>query len=279
MEADRGMGKVRGVFFLSDRTGITAETLGNMLLTQFSGVQFDRITIPFINSAAKAEETVRRINAYRDRHGEPPLIFSTAVDDDIRAILATAGGVFMDFFESFIARLEDSLGAPASHSVGLAHGANPGTYQRRIEAVNFALAHDDGARMDHYAEADLILLAPSRCGKTPTCLYLALQHGLRAANLPLTEEVLEAERLPEPLTRFRSKLFGLTIDAERLAQIRSERLPNSRYASREQCARELRLAQGVYRRLGTPSLDATHVSVEEIATHIIHQMGLKTILR
>ncbi|AOU99839.1 phosphoenolpyruvate synthase regulatory protein [Acidihalobacter yilgarnensis] len=273
------MTKVRGAFFLSDRTGITSETLGNMLLTQFAGVQFERVTIPFINSAAKARGVVERIDAYRERHGEPPLIFSTAVDDEVRGILATADGVFMDFFESFIARLEDTLDVRASHSVGLAHGVNPGTYHRRIEAVNFALAHDDGARTDHYAEADVILLAPSRCGKTPTCLYLALQHGLRAANMPLTEEVLEAERLPASLLDYRSKLFGLTIDPVRLAQIRSERLPNSHYASREQCERELRLAQGIYRRLGAPSLDTTHVSVEEIAAHIIHQTGLKSILR
>jgi regulator of PEP synthase PpsR (kinase-PPPase family) len=260
------MQQTRGVFFLSDRTGITAETLGNMLLTQFEGVQFERFTLPFINSREKAAEAVARINAYARSNGHAkPLVFSTAVDDDVRVLLQAVDGVFIDFFDAFISRLEDSLGTRASHSMGLAHGINPGTYYRRIEAVNYALAHDDGVSIRNYANADVILLAPSRCGKTPTCLYL--------------EENLDAERLPPELLAHKGKLYGLTIDPQRLSEIRSERLPNSRYASVEQCSHELDQAQRMFRRHGIKVLNTTRVSVEEIATIVLHDLQLKSLAR
>ena len=272
------MQQTRGVFFLSDRTGITAETLGNMLLTQFEGVQFERFTLPFINSREKAAAAVARINAYARTNGHAkPLVFSTAVDDDVRVLLQAVDAVFIDFFDAFIARLEDTLGTRASHSMGLAHGINPGTYYRRIEAVNYALAHDDGVSTRNYANAGVILLAPSRCGKTPTCLYLGLQHGIYAANMPLTEENLETERLPEELLAHKNKLYGLTIDPQRLSEIRSERLPNSRYASVEQCRHELHLADRMFRRLGIKALNTTRMSVEEIATVILQEMNLKSL--
>lgn len=268
----------RGVFFLSDRTGITAETLGNMLLTQFEGVQFERFTLPFINSREKAAEAVTRINVYARTHDHAkPLVFSTAVDDGVRVLLQAVDGVFIDFFDAFIARLEDTLGTRASHSMGLAHGINPGTYYRRIEAVNYALAHDDGVSTRNYGNADVILLAPSRCGKTPTCLYLGLQHGIYAANMPLTEENLESERLPAEVLDHKSKLFGLRIDPQRLSEIRSERLPNSHYASVEQCRHELHQADRIFRRAGIRVLDTTRMSVEEIATMILQETGLKSL--
>lgn len=267
--------QTRGVFFLSDRTGITAETLGNMLLTQFEGVRFERFTLPFITSRERAAEAVARINAYARAHRPyKPLVFSTAVDDEVRVLLQAVDGVFIDFFESFISRLEQALGMRASHSVGLAHGIDPGTYFRRIEAVNFALAHDDGASTRHYDRADLILVAPSRCGKTPTCLYLALQHGVFAANMPLTEESLSSGELPPQILAHSDKLYGLSIDPGRLAEIRSERLPGSRYASLEQCRWELIRAERLYRRLGIPWLNTTRMSVEEIAAVIRHAQKL-----
>ncbi|APZ43660.1 pyruvate, water dikinase regulatory protein [Acidihalobacter ferrooxydans] len=274
------MQQTRGVFFLSDRTGITAETLGNMLLTQFDGVQFERFTLPFINSRQKAAEAVTRINAYARMAGRAkPLVFSTAVDDDVRVLLQAVDGVFIDFFDAFIARLEKTLGTRASHSIGLAHGINPGTYYRRIEAVNYALAHDDGVSMRNYGNADVILLAPSRCGKTPTCLYLGLQYGIYAANVPLTEEIFESGRLPPEVLAQKSKLYGLTTEAERLSEIRSERLPNSRYASVEQCRQEIYETDCIFRSLGIKALNTARMSVEEIATVILQDMGLKSLAR
>ena len=101
--------------------------------------------------------------------------------------------------------------------------SDPKRYNMRIEATNFAMSSDDGQGVQHYHEADLILMGVSRSGKTPTCLYLALQYGVFAANYPLAEEDLESGRLPQILEGFRAKIYGLTISPETLTQIRRER--------------------------------------------------------
>lgn len=99
-----------------------------------------------------------------------------------------------------------------------------------------------------YDEADIIITGVSRSGKTPTCLYLALQYGLKAANYPITEEDINDQKIPAPLKPFKSKIFGLTIDPERLAVIRNERKPNSRYSSIKQCNYEVEEVELMYRR-------------------------------
>lgn len=266
------MTQKRTVFFLSDRTGITAETLGHSLLTQFEAFDFRHSTIPFINSVEKARATVESINQAAEESGQRPIIFSTTVSDEIRDILRSSNALFLDFFDTFIGPIEAELQARSSHASGRAHGmANRDTYQSRIDAMNYALNHDDGLTTRSYDRAEVILIAPSRCGKTPTCLYLAMQYGIYAANYPLTEDDLDRRHLPEFLQPHKAKLYGLIIDAERLSQVRGERRPGSRYASLAQCSYELRQARQVYERFQIPFTETTSISIEEIATLVMQE--------
>jgi regulator of PEP synthase PpsR (kinase-PPPase family) len=270
------MARQRIVFFVSDRTGITAETLGNTLLTQFDGVEFRKSTLPFINTTERAQQAVSRINDAARLMPERPLVFSTTVDDGIRAVLRSANGLFLDLFDSYIPVIEGELGLASSRTVGRVHGmADSEGYRSRIDAINFAMSHDDGLTQKDYERADVVLVAPSRCGKTPTCLYMALQHGLFAANYPLTDEDLEHGRLPELLLKYRDKLYGLTSSADRLHRVRSERRPGSRYASLEQCTYELRQAEQLFQRHNIPVVNSADRSVEEIAVVVMQDKNLR----
>ena len=262
----------RIVFYLSDRTGITAETLGHSLLTQFGTVEFTRESLRFIDSPDKALAAVDKINHAADETGTTPIVFSTLVDPKVRDIVAASKCVFFDLFDAFIEPLEQEIGTKSSYSIGRSHGMEDiADYESRVSAVNFTLRHDDGATTRDYDKADIILIGVSRSGKTPTCLYLALHYGIFAANYPLTEDDIDELKLPDVLQPFRKKLFGLTIKPERLYQIRSQRRPDSHYASLRQCQLEVRHTQALYQKLGIPFLDTTTISVEEIATSIMQQ--------
>lgn len=266
----------RSVFFLSDRTGITAEMLGHSLLTQFEGVEFQKTTLAFLDTLDKAHNAVAQINQAAIRDGTKPLLFSTLLNEEVREIIDTSDGMLFDFFDAFINPLELELGLHSAHAVGRSHSMGRySDYKSRIDAVNFAMGSDDGNTLRDYPEAEVILVGVSRSGKTPTSLYLALQYGIRAANYPLIEEDLESDRLPECLRPFRNKLFGLTIAPERLQQIRSERRPDSQYASVQQCRYEVRAAESMFRAENIPFLDTSAVSIEEIAATLLQQTGLK----
>jgi regulator of PEP synthase PpsR (kinase-PPPase family) len=267
----------RTVFFVSDRTGITAETLGHSMMTQFDGVEFSYTRLPFLDTAEKMAEAVQRINAVMDDDGMKPIVFSTLVNTELLdQIRRDCKGVVLDFFDAFNAPLEAELGIKASHVMGRSHGmGNFANYTARIEALNFALNNDDGVTTRNYSAADIILIGVSRSGKTPTSLFLALQFGIHAANYPLTEEDLQVRALPEVLRPFRDKLFGLTIDPDRLQQIRSERRPNSRYANSSQCQLEVDAVESLYRKENIRFLNTTHMSIEEISTTILQTAGLK----
>lgn len=265
----------RTAFFVSDRTAITAETLGHTLLTQFESVNIDQSSLRFIDSLERAEKARDRINQAASE-GNRPLVFGTLINPEIREIVKSSNCLFLDFFDVFIAPLEQELNVKSSLTAGRSHGLiDIETYSSRIDAVNFTLNHDDGSTVSQLNEADIILIGISRTGKTPTCLYLSLHYGIRAANFPLTEDDLEELRLPETLRPYRSKLFGLTIDPLRLQQIRQERLPDSRYASVGQCDYEVRQAESLLRKLGIPYLRITMKSIEEIAATIIDMAGLE----
>ncbi len=266
----------RWVFFLSDRTGITAETLGATLLTQFDEAEFKQSTLPFINSEDKARAAVEYIDQVAGSSGLKPIVFSTTVSDEVRAILRGANALFLDLFDLFVPQLEGELNVKSMHREGRAHGiADRDTYQIRIDAMNYALNHDDGVGEDGYEEAQVILIAPSRCGKTPASIYLAMQHGVFAANYPLTPEDLENQRLPRILEPHRDKLYGLSIEPDRLHHIRSERRRGSQYASLPQVSFELRQAESLYKRQRIPSSDTTNMSIEEIATMIMQEKGIR----
>jgi len=269
----------RTVFFVSDQTGVTAETLGHSLMTQFEGLEFRPVTLPFVSSLDKAHETVRRIDRAAQEEGVRPIVFSTLVQDELRDVVMTANALFLDLFSAFVGPLERELNTRSTHRAGRAHGiADLAAYTTRINATNFALANDDGSGGD-YAHADVVLIGVSRVGKTPTCVYMALQYGVFAANYPLTEDDLEVGKLPSRLQQFRAKLFGLTIRSERLRQIRSERRPESRYASRAQVQYELRAADALFARYAIPSLDTSESSIEEIASRILNTTGIERRLR
>lgn len=266
----------RTVFVVSDRTAVTAEALGHSLLTQFDGVAFKPITVPFVDTIDKARDVAEKINIIAAQEGQRPIVIASLVQDDVRRQLLGCDGLVLDFFEAFLGPLEKELGLKCSHTLGRAHGISDAKrYNLRIEATNFALASDDGHGLQHYHQADLILMGVSRSGKTPTCLYLALQYGVFAANFPLAEEDLESGRLPQSLEPYRAKIYGLTISPERLRQIRLERRAVGRYATSQQVSFELRAAENLFKRFSIPYIDTTHSSIEEIASTILNDTGIE----
>lgn len=272
------MTEIRPVFYVSDGTGITAETIGHTLLTQFTGLQFATDRIPFVDTPDKARLAVEEIRRGAEQYGCRPIVINSCVDPELNAILAVSDALMLDVFAPFIEPLEQELGTQRLSRVGQAHGmVDFETYHRRINAMNYALSHDDGVSMD-YADADVILVGVSRAGKTPTCVYLALHYGIRAANYPLTPDDLDGERLPAKLRTYREKLFGLTIDPQRLYQIRQERRPNSRYAELDTCRREVAAAEIMFRMERIPVLSTTHASIEEICSRLLEELGINRVM-
>ncbi|MEM1243665.1 MAG: pyruvate, water dikinase regulatory protein [Pseudomonadota bacterium] len=260
----------RTVFFISDGTGLTAEALGHSLLTQFEKIQFNAITIPYVNDVDKARSVAHRIDAAYAAEKTKPLVFTTLLNPIIYQIIHETYSYHVDFFERFIEPLEKELATVSSHTTGKTHGLRSyKNYMKRMNAINYAIANDDGTNTNDYKRADIIITGVSRSGKTPTCIYLALQYGLYAANYPLTQEDFITKALPDALLTYRDKLIGLTIDPERLQQIRSERRPNSRYAELENCQYEVAQGLNLFRRFGIRYLNTTTHSIEEIAAEIL----------
>jgi regulator of PEP synthase PpsR (kinase-PPPase family) len=238
------------------------------------------MTLPFIDTEDKAREAVRTINAVQETGAPRPIVFSTLVQDDFRAILKEAHGLHLDIFDAFLEPLAAELGEQPSFEPGRAHGMSDiDAYMRRIEATNFALANDDGGMSRNYDVADVILVGVSRSGKTPTCLYLALQYGVYAANYPLTDEEFESGKLPDFLVKQKQKLYGLSIDPQRLTQIRKERRPVGKYSSTQQVRFELREAEKIFRRYSIPNVDTTKFSIEEISSRILDSTGVERRVR
>jgi regulator of PEP synthase PpsR (kinase-PPPase family) len=270
----------RTVFFLSDQTGVTAETLGHSLLTQFDSQNFRQVTLPFIDSEDKAREAVQKINEAASDADARPIVFSTLVQDEFRSAVREADGLHLDIFDVFLEPLEEELQQESTHTAGRAHGmSNMESYMKRIEATNFALANDDGGITRDYEMADIILVGVSRSGKTPTCLYLALQYGVYAANFPLTDEEFDSGSLPDILIKQKTKLFGLTIAPTRLQQIRRERRALGKYSSAQQVRYELREAEKIFKKYGIPYVDTTEFSIEEISSRILDSTGVERRVR
>ena len=265
-------GAERSVFFVSDGTGVTAETFGHAVLTQFD-LRFKQIRLPFIDSEDKAYDAVRRINAAYQADGKRPIVFSTLVTSQLSTILQQAQGMHMDLFQTFVEPLEQELGVKPTHTIGRSHNiTDTEEYNNRIEAINFSLAHDDGQSDRNLELADLILVGVSRSGKTPTSLYLAMQYGLKVANYPLIPEDFERGKMPKSVVPFKHKIFGLTISPERLSEIRNERLPGSKYASLENCRYEVNEAEKMMHKEGIRWMSSTVKSIEEIAAMILQEL-------
>jgi len=264
------------IFVVSDRTGITVEKLVHTLLTQFDSMPAERIVRPFLDTPEKIAAMVEEINAAAGADSMPPLVYSSIVDSELRTQLKRCNGQVFDIFDEFLPAMSQGLHLQSADHVGRAHGiSNMHDYDARVDAVNFALTFDDGARVRGLEKADLILVGVSRTGKTPTCLYLAMQYKVMAANYPLTEDDYMQGRLPEPLKEHQDRLFGLSITPERLHQIRSERRPGSGYASMAQCRNEITAAENLYRNRGIPYVDSTSMSIEELAIEIMQRAGVE----
>ena len=271
--------EIRQVYFLSNGTAITAETLGHSLLAQFPTLQFNTKTIPFIDSTDKALSVKQEIDHESNGSNALPIVISTMADLELTEIINQSKALVLDPFADFLPRLEEILGTTSAHASRSHRIANPSLYESRIDAIDFSLIHDDGGKTRNYDETDIILIGVSRTGKTPSCLYLALQFGLKAANYPITEEDMESELLPVPIRKFTDRLYGLTTDANRLCNIRKERRPNSRYSSLEQCRYELRAVEEMYYRHRIRYLNTTTISVEEIAARIVEDTGLHRVVQ
>ncbi|MES2536706.1 MAG: pyruvate, water dikinase regulatory protein [Pseudomonadota bacterium] len=262
----------RTVFFVSDGTGITAETFGHSVLTQFE-LRFRQIRLPFIDTLDKAHDALRRINEAYAVDGKRPIIFSTLVKADLSRVVRQSNAMHMDLIQTFVEPLELELGVKSTHTIGRSHNiADSEEYKNRIEAINFSLAHDDGQSNKNLAAADVILVGVSRSGKTPTSLYLAMQYGIKAANYPLIPEDFERDKLPSGLVPYKSKIFGLSITPDRLSEVRNERRPGSKYAALENCRYEINEAEKMMRREGIRWMSSTVKSIEEIATMILQEI-------
>ena len=264
----------RQVFFLSNGTAITAETLGHSLLAQFPDYSFQTHTIPFVDNLEKTHAVVDEINRHFDEGQQLPIVICTMGDEDLIDIVRQCKALVIDPFGDILPRLEKALSTQHLQPGQSHRTVNPMLYESRIDAIDYAILHDDGGKTRHYDQADIILIGVSRSGKTPSCLYLALQFGIKAANYPITEEDMDSDRLPEPVQPFKDRLYGLTTDLQRLINIRQERRPNSRYASAEQCRFELRVVEDMYLRHGIPYINTSSMSVEEISARIIRDNGL-----
>ncbi len=260
------------VYFVSDHTGVTAEVVGQSLLSRFDHVNIETHTKPFVSTVERAHEVAGEFRALP----EPPIVFSTVTDPEVRRLIGESAAVHFDVFEPYMGKLEAALGHSAARVVGAAHSIRDlARYQARIDSVEFALTTDDGSNVKRYVKADVIMVGVSRVGKSPTCLYLAMTYGVRASNFPLVEEDLETEALPRALAAHRSKLFGLTIEPRRLHELRTKRSPGTSYASLERCEFETRRAERLFRHHNVPFLDTTNVSVEELASQVLQRSNVE----
>lgn len=265
----------RNIYFISDGTGITVQSLGQSLLTQFSELEYISKKLPYVNTLTKAENIVMQIKQENKDNIYRPIILSTLIDSDIRNKIKSSNCFQIDFFEEHIGPLEKELNQRSNHTIGKTHSLKDVMrYDARMDAINFTLYTDDGLATKKYEEAQLIIIGISRCGKTPTCLYMAIQFGIKAANYPLINEDLEQNKLPPFLEKYKDKIYGLSIDPKRLQAIRFKRRPDSTYSNIRQCRAEVRKAENLFLHEKIPFLYTTTHSIEEIAAHILEDKKL-----
>jgi regulator of PEP synthase PpsR (kinase-PPPase family) len=266
----------RDVFYVSDGTAITCETLGHVVLGQFP-FKANEKTFPFVESEDKLVELLKEIEASYDRNGVKPLVFFSMVIPELRSKLLASNSYGYDVLESIVQRVQDDTQMKPKPKLQRSRSVSKDSdkYFDRIAAIEYTLAHDDGITLKGLEEADIILLGVSRSGKTPTSLYMAMQFGLRVVNYPFIDDDLRRLKLLPEFEIHRHKLFGLTIDPERLTEIRENRLAGSDYASNEQCLHELQTVEALFRREAIPYINTSSLSVEEISTRVLERSGLR----
>jgi len=273
-ELDKNTG-VRTVFFMSDGTGLTAESYGKSLLAQFPELEFVTVTLAFVDTQEKARLAGDQINAAKKQSGFQPVVFSTLVCDVEQEIIDDCDACVINLFDAFLGPLENCFGMESAHTQGMSRTIfGDKSYLVRLDAIDYSLAHDDGVRPDQYDEAEAILVGVSRCGKTPTSIFLAMNFSLKTSNYPLTGGDLESDSLPDALLMHREKLVGLTIKPVPLSRIRRKRRPGSDYASLNLCQREVDVAGAMFEQAGIPVFDTTETSIEEIAGNVVRALGI-----
>jgi len=265
------MNNKRTAYLISDSTGITASALGK-LLEHFPLTEFTHVPLPFTDTLERINLAKESIDKTTEEDGVRPIVIMSLGDLTLRQSLKECDAYFIDLFSSFIDPLGIELDQDPLTGAGIAHSITRGSYHDRMEAINFTLNHDDGITNNGLDEADVILIGVSRCGKTPTSIYLAMQFGKKAANYPLIPEDFERGDLPAVLHKHIDKIFGLTIKPQRLHSVRSERRPDSHYASLRNCEQEIKTAEELMRRLNIPWADSTSRSIEELSAIIMQHI-------
>lgn len=254
---------------VSDSTGGTLNSLAKACLSQFEGISAEQHFWPLVRGEKELDAAIEGIKRY------PGPVLYTLVDEKLAAFLeqkCRALGVrALPVLQPVLQLLSASFSMPSRAEPGLQHKLNA-EYFARMEAVDYALHHDDGQRSGADIEkADVVLVGVSRTSKTPTCIYLA-NRGVRAANIPYVPGVTPIERLTElknPL------IVALTASPERLVDIRRNRLSHlgetreTDYLDAERVQEEVREARRFYARMGWPVIDVTRRSVEETAAEIL----------
>ncbi|EGU54136.1 PEP synthetase regulatory protein [Vibrio orientalis CIP 102891 = ATCC 33934] len=266
----------RDVFYVSDGTAITCETLGHVVLGQFPFKAYEK-TFPFVESEDKLTDLLKEIETSYQKNGIKPLVFFSIVIPEFRQRLLDSNSYGYDVLESIVQKVQDDIQMQPKPKLQRSRsvGRDSDKYFDRIAAIEYTLAHDDGITLKGLEEADIILLGVSRSGKTPTSLYMAMQFGLRVVNYPFIDDDLARMKLLPEFEIHRHKLFGLTINPERLTEIRENRLAGSDYASNEQCLHELQTVEALFRREAIPYINTSSLSVEEISTRVLERTGLR----
>lgn len=261
------------IYYVSDSTGILAETLGRALTCQFPAISFTEHTFPFITTVEEAQQTLEQI--LRESSGLRPVIFSTLMNPDVRDIFDHANVEFFDGFASHLNRLADCLEAKPLRVPGYTHHQEDTELDARVEAINYCMAHDDGSKPNEYDQADVIILGVSRAGKTPVSVYLATHMGIKTANFPLTTEYLSTYHLPDQIIKNKDRAVGLMATPEILHQIREKRYSNSNYAKISTCREEVQQAQQTFLKYNIPYISSSKKSIEEISAQICKELAIE----
>jgi regulator of PEP synthase PpsR (kinase-PPPase family) len=260
------------IYYVSGCTGIVAMDVGKSLLSQFPGTSFHEEKFPFIKNTSDAQKTINYI--IERSEGTKPIIFSSLVDPEVREVFNRPEVEFFDIYDAFLGGLENCLDDKPLLLPGCSRHVDDSGISKRAKAIDYCLEHDDGRKIVDYDKADVIVLGVSRSGKTPLSIYLATHMGLKVANYPLTEEILDIYKLPKEINENISKTVGLTSDHEILSVIRQERYPDSNYAKRSVCIQELRQAEQIYQKYKIPYINTSRKSIEELAAQILQEIGL-----
>lgn len=261
---------------VSDATGDTARSVARACLVQFEEVEFAEHFWVLVRSKPQMERVIDGIAAH------PGIVLCTVVEREMRQVLEEAckrmGVPFVGVLDPVMGALTEHFGSSASPKPGRQHTMGTTDYQVRIDAMQFVTAHDDGQATWNLKEADVILVGVSRTSKTPTCVYLA-NRGVKAANVPYVPGVA----LPRELTHIEGPLVvALTIDPERLIQIRRNRLlmmkqtAETDYVDVERVKEEVANARKMFLSYRWPIIDVTRRSIEETAAAILQLMARRS---